>query len=378
MPVRRDWPWPEAFASARIRPTAFRGGDVALVSALAAMIGLVGGLVLVSLAAAGALADLAAQAHLPPWVGLIFAVFGLKVLGVYLLAPRAGWLRRFLPDRKTRLAIVLGSALEWMAAATILYVLLPEVSRGDLLHYLPVFGMAGLLGAVSGLPGGLGAFDAIMIAALGPRVGTADVVGALLLYRLVYVIGPLLIAGGLTVFMGMRAHGRSAAGGRALEAGEAIWREVAPPLFGLLTFVAGVVTLLSVATPGRGRTADPAGAAGPRGTDQPVTSRRQPGRGGAAVSRLRPAGTVAAGLVGNADRPGHRSLRLSAQGAGFPGVSVSGDRRRSAGNEPRGLSPGHRSARDADEPRVHRRGSGCAGGGGLAGTVCLSERRLSG
>lgn len=225
------------------------GGDVALVSALAAMIGLVGGLVLVSLAAAGALADLAAQAHLPPWVGLIFAVFGLKVLGVYLLAPRAGWLRRFLPDRKTRLAIVLGSALEWMAAATILYVLLPEGSRGDLLHYLPVFGMAGLLGAVSGLPGGLGAFDAIMIAALGPRVGTADVVGALLLYRLVYVIGPLLIAGGLTVFMGMRAHGRSAAGGRALEAGEAVWREVAPPLFGLLTFVAGVVTLLSVATP---------------------------------------------------------------------------------------------------------------------------------
>ena len=225
------------------------GGDVALVSALAAVIGLIGGLVLVSLAAAGALADIAAQAHLPHWVGLVLAVFGLKVLAAYLLAPRAGWLKRFLPDRKTRLAIILASAAEWMAAATILYVLLPEASRGDLLHYLPVFGMAGLLGAVSGLPGGLGAFDAIIIAALGPRVGTADVVGALLLYRLVYVVGPLLLAGGLTVLIGVRSHARSAAGGRAMQAGEAVWREVAPPLFGLLTFVAGVVTLLSVATP---------------------------------------------------------------------------------------------------------------------------------
>ncbi|WP_339930058.1 bifunctional lysylphosphatidylglycerol flippase/synthetase MprF [uncultured Brevundimonas sp.] len=225
------------------------GGDVAVVSALAAAIGLVGGLVLVSLAAAGALTDIADRAHLPHWVGLVLAIVGLKVLAGYLLAPRAGWLKRFLPDRKTRLAIIFSSACEWMAAATILYVLLPEASRGDLLHYLPVFGMAGLLGAVSGLPGGLGAFDAIIIAALGPRIGTADVVGALLLYRLIYVIGPLLLAGGLTVLIGLRAHGRSAAGGRAMQAGEAVWREVAPPLFGLLTFVAGVVTLLSVATP---------------------------------------------------------------------------------------------------------------------------------
>lgn len=225
------------------------GGDVALVSALAAVIGLVGGLVLVSLAAAGALADIATQAHLPHWVGLILAIVGLKALAAYLLAPRAGWLRRFLPDRKTRVVVIVASAVEWMAAAAILYVLLPQASRGDLIHYLPVFGMAGLLGAVSGLPGGLGAFDAIMIAALGPRVGTAEVVGALLLYRLVYVVGPLLLAGALTVLIGVRSHARSEAGGRAMEAGEAVWREVAPPLFGLLTFVAGVVTLLSVATP---------------------------------------------------------------------------------------------------------------------------------
>lgn len=230
------------------------GADVALVSALSAIVGLIGGLVLVSLAAAGALSDIAAQAHLPHWVGLLMAIFGLKILAAYLLAPRAGWLRRFLPDRRTRSVIVLASAAEWMAAATILYVLLPAASRGDLLHYLPVFGMAGLLGALSGLPGGLGAFDAIMIAALGPRVGTADVVGALLLYRLVYVVGPLLLAGVLTVAIGLRAHGRSPAGGRAMEAGEAVWREVAPSLFAMLTFAAGIVTLLSVVTPdGAGR-----------------------------------------------------------------------------------------------------------------------------
>lgn len=71
------------------------GADVALVSALSAIVGLIGGLVLVSLAAAGALSDIAAQAHLPHWVGLLMAIFGLKILAAYLLAPRAGWLRRF-------------------------------------------------------------------------------------------------------------------------------------------------------------------------------------------------------------------------------------------------------------------------------------------
>lgn len=225
------------------------GGEVALVSALATGVGLTGGLALLGLGAAGALADIAAQAHLPHWLGLLLGAFGFKALASYVLVPRIGWLKGFLPDRGVRLLIVAASSLEWMAAAALFYVLLPDAAIHDLWRLLPVFGVAGLLGAVSGLPGGIGAFDAVMIAVLGPRLGSPEVAGALILYRLIYVIGPLVVAGGLIVWMGLRAR----AGRRASEVGEAVWCEVAPPMFGLLTFVSGVLTLLSAATPDAAR-----------------------------------------------------------------------------------------------------------------------------
>ncbi|MDP1912922.1 bifunctional lysylphosphatidylglycerol flippase/synthetase MprF [Brevundimonas sp.] len=225
------------------------GSDIAVLSAMAAGVGLIGGLALLGLGAAGALVDIVTEAHLPHWVGLLVGAFGLKALATYLLAPRFGWLKPFLPTRQTRLAVVAASAAEWTAAATLFYVLLPGAGSPSLLHFLPVFAIAGLLGAASGLPGGIGPFDAVMIAVLGPRLGTAEVAGALILYRLIYVIGPLIAAGVLTAWLGARAHVTK----RTSEIGEAVWREIAPPTFALLTFAAGVVTLLSAATPDAAR-----------------------------------------------------------------------------------------------------------------------------
>ena len=221
------------------------GSDIALVSAMAAGVGLIGGLVLMAFGAASALAEIVTRAHLPHWIGLLAGAFGLKALALYLLAPRIGWLKPFLPSRLTRLGVIAASAVEWTAAATLFFVLLPQGGPEAWLHFLPVFAIAGLLGAVSGLPGGIGAFDAVMITILGPRLGTAEVAGALILYRLIYVIGPLVVAGVLTVWLGARGPGTR----RTSEIGQAVWREIAPPTFALLTFAAGVITLLSLATP---------------------------------------------------------------------------------------------------------------------------------
>lgn len=231
------------------RDQGLSGGDIAVLSAMAAGVGLIGGLALMGLGAAGAFVDIMTEAHLPHWVGLLVGAFGLKALATYFLAPRLGWLKPFLPTRPTRLALVAASAVEWTAAATIFYVLLPGAGSPSLLHFLPVFAIAGLVGAVSGLPGGIGAFDAVMIAALGPRLGTAEIAGALILYRLIYVIGPLVAAGILAAWLSARAHVTK----RTSEIGEAVWREIAPPTFALLTFAAGAVTLLSAATPDTAR-----------------------------------------------------------------------------------------------------------------------------
>lgn len=217
------------------------GAEIALLSGVVAAIGLVGGLGLVGVGAAGELVAAAAAAHIPKGFAIVLALIGLKALAVYLLAPSIGVVKPFLPARKVRLGIIVASSLEWTAAACILYLVLPSEQRGPLLHFLPVFGLAGLLGAASGLPGGVGAFDAVLLAILGPRIGVAEVAGALLLYRLIYVLGPLLAAAVIGASLSVSGRARSA----AVE----LWDAAAPRIFGVLTFLSGVVMLVSAATP---------------------------------------------------------------------------------------------------------------------------------
>jgi phosphatidylglycerol lysyltransferase len=217
------------------------GAQVALLSGVVAAIGLAGGLALVGLGAAGELAAAATAVHLPKGFGIVLALLGLKALAVYFLAPGVGVLKSILPARKVRFGIIAASTAEWTAAACILYLVLPADQRGTLLHFLPVFGLAGLLGAVSGLPGGVGAFDAVILAILGPRVGVAQVAGGLLLYRLIYVLGPLLAAAVIGVALSLSGRVRTAA--------HEAWDAAAPRVFGGLTFLSGIVMLVSTATP---------------------------------------------------------------------------------------------------------------------------------
>ncbi|MFC5346207.1 bifunctional lysylphosphatidylglycerol flippase/synthetase MprF [Brevundimonas staleyi] len=225
------------------------GADTAWLSALSTAAALSGGVVLISLGAAGALQAVVAQAHMPHWVGLVLGFAGLKGLISLIAAPRIGWLARVLPPRAERAAMIAVSGVEWMGAGFILYAFLPDASVQGFLHYLPVFGLAGLLGAVSGLPGGVGAFDAIMIAVLGPRYGAAEVTAALLLYRGVYIVIPLLAAGAISALLSVEVGGANSLAAKGLRLGGGIWREAAPSLFALVAFLSGAMTLLSAATP---------------------------------------------------------------------------------------------------------------------------------
>ena len=223
------------------RDEGLSGTEVAVLSGVVAVIGLCGGLSLVGIGAAGALTAAVETVHLPRSVGIVLALLGLKALVAYLLAPSVGILKPVLPARRVRLGIVAASTAEWTAAACIFYVLLPAEQRGSLLSFLPIFGLAGLLGAVSGLPGGVGAFDAVMLAILGARVGVAPVAGALLLYRLIYVFGPLLLAAAVGGVGGLNSRARNRLG--------EVWLAAAPRIFALLVFLSGVVMLASAATP---------------------------------------------------------------------------------------------------------------------------------
>ncbi|MFZ0890731.1 MAG: bifunctional lysylphosphatidylglycerol flippase/synthetase MprF [Candidatus Binataceae bacterium] len=84
-------------------------------------------------------------------------------------------------------------AVDVVAASAALWVLLPA-GRIDFVSFSVIFSAASALGVVSRIPGGLGVFDVVVLFALGKVAPPNDVAAALLLYRSVYFLLPLLFA----------------------------------------------------------------------------------------------------------------------------------------------------------------------------------------
>lgn len=95
------------------------------------------------------------------------------------------------------LSITLGQmflgAAEVCAAAAVLFVLLPGGHGIDYPSFLAVYVFACLVGIASHAPGGLGVFEATMLVALS-RLPFEQVLGALLIFRIVYYILPFILA----------------------------------------------------------------------------------------------------------------------------------------------------------------------------------------
>jgi len=130
------------------------------------------------------------------WIGL--ASLGLlgAALGWLAGKPKSIKFRQVvldLPSARVAICQVAIGSLEMTAAIGGLYVLLPV----GLLPPFPIFALT-YIGAVAGglishVPGGLGVFEAAMLAGLGAD-GVAGVVAALLAYRLLYNLLPFVIA----------------------------------------------------------------------------------------------------------------------------------------------------------------------------------------
>lgn len=60
--------------------------------------------------------------------------------------------------------------------------------------FLLVYLLALAAGVLSHVPGGVGVFEAVLLAAFAGQLGAAPLAAALLLYRLIYVVLPLLLA----------------------------------------------------------------------------------------------------------------------------------------------------------------------------------------
>ncbi len=145
-----------------------------------------------------------------------------------------------LPGLRLTLLQLVITALDVALAATVLYLLLPEAPPFG--AFLLVYLLALAAGVLSHVPGGVGVFEAILLAAFADQLGAAPLAAALLLYRLIYVVLPLLLA--CVVLLASEAQ-------RLIFARQAIRvaSGLAAPVLAVLVFLSGVVLLFSGATP---------------------------------------------------------------------------------------------------------------------------------
>ena len=144
--------------------------------------------------------------RLPPTVNRVFGIALLAILAAYVLwvsfAPRkfgrGGWSVTLPGGKLTLLQIAIG-VVDLLCCAAAMYVLMPVKPEIDFISLSVVFITATLLGFASHTPGGIGVFDATMLIALH-TFNREELVGALVLFRILYYIIPFTFALGIVAY----------------------------------------------------------------------------------------------------------------------------------------------------------------------------------
>lgn len=219
-------------------------GDVAAVVMFCGVTFLLGA----SALAAGAL--MLEADRLEPVLGLPAAVS--RAAGLAVVALLVAWLwwgrvRRPLrlwrwslavPRPATTLAQLAVAAADLAFAAAALYVLLPPEASISYPAFVGLYVVANLSGVAAHVPGGLGVFETVILL-LVPEAAPDAVLGALLVFRLIYHLAPLAIA---VVML-------------AIHEGLGRWRAIAlremtPAAGAVMAFAGGAVLLLDTALGG--------------------------------------------------------------------------------------------------------------------------------
>jgi phosphatidylglycerol lysyltransferase len=166
-----------------------------------------------------------------------FAKTDLEIRGWSLRAPGPG----------IGLTQIFVAVIDLGLSAAVLWVMLPPEADIGLVSFLGAYAAAVIAGIVSHVPGGIGIFEAVVLATL-PDVPRESLAAALLAYRAIYYLVPLLF--GAVLFGVQELSGQWLRFARAHELAAIYIAPVVPQIAGSLTFLAGAVLLLSGTTPG--------------------------------------------------------------------------------------------------------------------------------
>lgn len=110
----------------------------------------------------------------------------------------------YLPPWRMAVLQMAVSCINWSLMAGVIYVLLGEkIAYTDVLTVLLIGAIAGV---VAHVPAGLGVFEFVFVALLSHLVPEGHLIGALLGYRAIYYIAPLIVA--TVLYLVMEAHAR--------------------------------------------------------------------------------------------------------------------------------------------------------------------------
>jgi len=130
------------------------------------------------------------------WPGVALAVFFAVLLG-WLAGKhdelKIGKFSTPVPSARSAGGQMVVGVIEMIAAIACMYLLLPADIAGSFLDFAPIYVGAILAGIISNAPGGIGAFEALTLAAF-PQEQRAQVLAALLAYRVIYGLGPFVLA----------------------------------------------------------------------------------------------------------------------------------------------------------------------------------------
>jgi uncharacterized membrane protein YbhN (UPF0104 family) len=131
------------------------------------------------------------------WLGLALLALGWTYLWLCAFSKR----RRFevrgyvvcLPTLRMALLQSTMGAANWLLMSGILVALLPHDIAWSMV--VSTLLLAALAGVVAHVPAGLGVLEAVFLALLSPPVPAAELLAALLVYRVLYHLAPMLLAG---------------------------------------------------------------------------------------------------------------------------------------------------------------------------------------
>jgi phosphatidylglycerol lysyltransferase len=228
------------------------GPDIALIIALCGFtfwlsaVGLLGISLLMEPYIGGLVDHLGTSANIILGAVLLLAVTAYAFLSALRTAPVSvgNWLIK-LPGLKVTLQQLLLGSVDIFFAGAALYMLQPDADL-NVAVFAGAYIVALTLGAVSHSPGGIGVFEVLILLML-PVSDKSGVLGALLLYRVIYTLIPFVL--GALMLTLRESQGVRNALSPIVSPVAAIIRTSAPLIVAALVFVSGLILLLSAATP---------------------------------------------------------------------------------------------------------------------------------